>query len=213
MLGRDYVLQRSSVALPAFDYVALGHIHKHQVLGHHPPVVYSGSLQPVDFSEEDDVKGFCLVEIDPTLPQGERARWELVPVDARPMVTIRVTVPPDAEDPTALVTRTIARRHIVGAIVRVHVTVPAELAPQLNERTVREALQDAHAVAAVTREVVQERPTRLGQKAQGMGPIDALRWYLESRGNLPEPSEQRAMEWGTRLIEEELGGGTAAGGP
>ena len=100
MLGRDYVLQLSSVALPAFDYVALGHIHKHQALGLTPPAVYSGSLQRVDFSEENDTKGFCVVELDPDKPQGHRASWEFVPRDSRPFVTIQVTVPPGAGDPT-----------------------------------------------------------------------------------------------------------------
>ena len=58
-LGRDHVLQYGNVALPALDYVGLGHIHKHQVLGDWPPVVYSGSLQAVDFGEENEDKGFC----------------------------------------------------------------------------------------------------------------------------------------------------------
>ena len=32
MLGKDYVLLTSSVSLPIFDYVALGHIHKRQTI-------------------------------------------------------------------------------------------------------------------------------------------------------------------------------------
>ena len=58
MLGHDHVLLNSSVALPQFDYVALGHIHRHQVLSQDPHVVYAGSLQRVDFGEEKDEKGF-----------------------------------------------------------------------------------------------------------------------------------------------------------
>ena len=59
----------------------------------------------MDFSEEDDRKGFCVVDIDPAAPRGDRTRWQHVPVDARRFVTIDVNVPVDAEDPTALVTR------------------------------------------------------------------------------------------------------------
>ena len=64
MLGQDHVLLSSALGRPQLDYVALGHIHKHQVLRtDNPMVVYSGSLQRVDFSEEDDEKGFCLIEV------------------------------------------------------------------------------------------------------------------------------------------------------
>ena len=45
MIGRDIVVLKSLLANPAWDYVALGHIHKHQELnnGQHPPIVYPGS--------------------------------------------------------------------------------------------------------------------------------------------------------------------------
>ena len=72
MLGHDHVLLNSNVALPQFEYVALGHIHRHQVLSRNPYVVYAGSLQRVDFGEERDDKGFCVVEIDTAQPQGTR---------------------------------------------------------------------------------------------------------------------------------------------
>ena len=143
MLGRDYALQPSTLALPAFDYVALGHIHKHQCLIASPPVVYPGSLQRVDFSEEDDRKGFCVVDIDPDAPRGQRTRWEHVPTDARRFLTIEVTVPPESQDPTALVLERIAQRDFEGAVVRVHVTVPAAIAGRVNERAIR-ALWKAH---------------------------------------------------------------------
>ena len=47
------------------SYVALGHLHKSQVLftdRAHTPVVYPGSLERIDFSEENDEKGFYSVE-------------------------------------------------------------------------------------------------------------------------------------------------------
>ena len=72
MLGRDHVLLNSNVALSQFDYVALGHIHKHQILGNNPLVVYSGSMQRIDFGEERDDKGFCVIDLDPGKPVGMR---------------------------------------------------------------------------------------------------------------------------------------------
>ena len=58
MLGRELVLPGSLVKDPRLDYVALGHIHKPQNLNEnaHPPVIYPGSIERVDFGEVEDDK-------------------------------------------------------------------------------------------------------------------------------------------------------------
>ncbi len=45
-----------------FDYVALGHIHRPQIVGKVTRVRYSGSLIPLSFSETKDDKGVWLVD-------------------------------------------------------------------------------------------------------------------------------------------------------
>ena len=114
MLGNDHVLNVSAVQRPELEYVALGHIHKHQVLrpagGDGPAVAYSGSLQRVDFSEESDDKGFCVVDIDPRAPQGQRLTdFRFQSIAARPFVTVDATVPEAEQNPTEFVTRAISR--------------------------------------------------------------------------------------------------------
>ena len=47
---RPHSAEEQPGALPQLDYVALGHIHKRQVLGEDPPVVYAGSLQSASTS-------------------------------------------------------------------------------------------------------------------------------------------------------------------
>ncbi len=69
-IGQEPALLLGNIANPAFDYVALGHIHKHQVLSEKPPVVYAGSLERVDFGEENDDKGFYVVDIEPAIAEG-----------------------------------------------------------------------------------------------------------------------------------------------
>ncbi len=48
--------------LPPWDYVALGHIHKPQDMGH-PNIRYSGSIERMDLGEAVDHKGAVLVQV------------------------------------------------------------------------------------------------------------------------------------------------------
>ena len=203
-LGRDHVLLRSSVALHQFDYVALGHIHKHQALGQNPLVVYSGSLQPVDFGEEGDTKGFCIIELDSAQPSGHRVvDFQFRPVQARNFLTINVDISASDEDPTETVVRTIMRHHIQEAIVKVNIRVPSELEGRLDDAQIRRALEQAHYVASISKEVLRQRRTRLGEAyTQGLTPQDALRLYLENK-DTPEQRAQVLMRYGQSLMEEE----------
>ena len=205
MLGRDHVLMLSTLASSPLDYVALGHVHKHQVLGHSPMVVYSGSLQRVDFSEETEDKGFCIIGIDESKPQGSRfTSFDFHPVKARTFLTIDAEVRP-GDDPTRRVLDAIAGKHVDEAIVRVRVKLPEELESQLREVEVREALSNAHYIAAIQRDVVRSRRTRLASEAsRGLSPREAVRLYLESRNTDPQRQEV-LMGHAEALMREELG--------
>ena len=93
MLSKDYLIPTQNLALPKLDYVALGHIHRHQQLNQNPRVVYSGSIERIDFGEENDTKGFCLLEIDPTKSWGQReVEFQFIPVNSRKFKTIKVEI-------------------------------------------------------------------------------------------------------------------------
>jgi len=66
MLGNDLILPGSLVRDPRLDYVALGHIHKSQNLNenHHPPVIYPGSIERVDFGEAADDKFYVIARVE-----------------------------------------------------------------------------------------------------------------------------------------------------
>ncbi|MSQ22304.1 MAG: exonuclease SbcCD subunit D [Dehalococcoidia bacterium] len=206
MLGRDHVILLSALATPALDYVALGHVHKHQVLGYNPTVAYSGSLQRVDFSEEAEDKGFCMIDLDENQPPGSRLRrFDFHPVKARPFLTIDVDVPPGDDDPTQRVLDTIARKYVTDAIVRVRIHLPEELESRLRESDIRDALSAAHYVAAIQRDVTRSRRTRLTpESSRGLGPREALRLYLESRSTDPQRMDV-LLSHADALLREELG--------
>ena len=204
MLGQDHALFPSAVHKPELEYVALGHIHKHQILRENPMVVYSGSLQRVDFSEEKDTKGFCIVDLDVSAGQGQRMRdFRFQPVDARPFLSIEAKVQPGDEDPTNTVIRNIMQRHVAGSIVRLKITLPAELEVHLRDGEIQEALRGAHYVAGITREVEQDRRTRIPPSvAEGLTPLGALHLYLESRNTEPERRE-KMLRYAEELVSAE----------
>jgi len=48
--------------LNTFSYIALGHIHRPQVLGGNEAIRYSGSIIPISFSERQDVKSVSIAD-------------------------------------------------------------------------------------------------------------------------------------------------------
>ena len=203
-IGQEHALLLSNVAHPAFDYVALGHIHKHQVLSHNPPVVYSGSLERLDFSEEEDDKGFYLVEIEPDGEAGKRqVSFDFHRVVGRCFLTIGVNIePPDAE-PTATVLKAIAEQQdeVRDAIVRLSISLPAEIEGQLRENEIRNALREAH-YFTVAKDIKRETRLRLGRwAAEEISPLDALKTYLQSRKDISSERAKLLLEYGERLIQ------------
>lgn len=205
MMGQDHVLLPSSLHLPVFDYIALGHIHKHQILRENPMMVYAGSLQRVDFGEEGETKGFCVVELDPGRMQGMRlVDFRFQPVQARNFVTVDVRMPEGSEDPTQEVIHAVLRHNVADSIVRVRISLTAEQSTQLREAEIREALKEAHYVASVSRQVEEERRTRIpADTVEGLDPLQALGLYLESRGTDPQ-RQKKLLEYAQKLVDEEL---------
>jgi len=181
MLGSDVLLSPSLVRHPAWDYVALGHIHKHQVLYESPPVVYAGSLERIDFGEEDESKGFVVAEIE----RGS-ARYEFHPVDARPFITVRVTAKGD--DPTAQVLKAIAAHNMSDAVVRVLIETSPEKEALLQDNEIRRALKSAFHLAAIIKNVERPARLRLGQESliAELKPLEILERYFEVKQTPPE---------------------------
>jgi exonuclease SbcD len=182
MLGGDLPILKSMVADPVWDYIALGHIHKHQDLNPqgYPPVVYSGSLERIDFGEEGEEKGFCWVEL-----QRSETTWSFVPVNARPFRTVSIDVRSE-EDPTAVVVDALERAETEGAVIRLQVQLRADQIPSLRDREIEGALENT-ASFVVAREIEDEARTRLGELSpETLAPLELIERYFESRDVDPE---------------------------
>lgn len=203
MLGRDVAVLHSTVASPVWDYVAMGHIHYHQDMnrGNHPPVVYSGSIERIDFGEEGAAKGFCWVE----LARGS-APYQFIELPARPFRTIRVDVR-DRDLPTQEVLDAIARHDVADAVVRVIVTMYPEQEAQLHEREIEAALADADYIAAIQRDIDYPIRARIGvEHPEGLSHEEALERYLHAKEVDPERIT-RLLEAAQTLMDDPDGAG------
>lgn len=203
MIGRDVAVARSVLADPAWDYVALGHIHKHQSLNGdaHPPVIYSGSIERIDFGEEREPKGWVAA----TVERG-RADWQYVTHyrrPARPFITIAVDVRGEEGDPTPAVLAAIAQRDLTDAVVRVSLRLRAEQETLLQEREVLRALQAAaYFVAGMGKEVERAERQRLGAvSVESLAPQELLARFFEVKGVPPERAA-RLLQAAEELMAE-----------
>ncbi|MBX0328645.1 exonuclease SbcCD subunit D [Oscillochloris sp. ZM17-4] len=190
-LGQDLVMARSVLAQPGVDYVAMGHIHKHQALGSVPPLVYPGSIERVDFGERDEPKGCVIVELE----RGA-ARWQFHQLAARPFVSIEKDVRASS-DPLGVIATLIERQDLRQAVVRVEVQATREQAATLREEEIRARLEQAGAfvIAAVTISVERASRRRYGDSSElmeGITPRRALEIFLG--GKQPPLDPRRIAE-------------------
>lgn len=197
MLGQDVVIPKSVLADTRFDYVAMGHIHKYQVLTHQrPAIVYPGSLERIDFGEEKDKKGFVVVEIDEPGADGVReVRHNFHPVAARRFLTI--TVNADLDFPTEEVIRRIEERasDITDSVVRLQIDTTPEHIRDLRQDDIRQALNSHKpSYMAVVTNSARPHRLRLGDKVvEQMSPRQALEIYMQTRDNPPTPDRLQVL--------------------
>lgn len=196
-IGKDPALLQSSVALPAFRYGALGHIHKRQVFDREPLLAYPGSLQRLDFSDEEQEKGFYLVEID----HQKTSTAKFHPVKARRFFTLKLHILPHDTNPTATILRSLAQREkeIKGAIVRLHLLLTEHSEGVVQETEIRKAMREAQFFDLV-REIERQHRPRLGSAPlERLTPLQALQSYLEWK-KVPSERRQKLIEYGEKLI-------------
>ena len=185
-VGRGFTIPLSLLIRPEFDYVALGHVHKHQNLNpsNNPPVIYPGSIERVDFSEEKEDKGYLLVELE----KG-KVKWEFCPLPVRSFCTIEVDASKENE-PQQAILGAIAKRKIEDAVVRLIYKLRSEQLDLITTTTLHLALQEAHSYTIRPELVSQLARPRLPELGVGssLDPIEALSAYLKNREDLQEIS-------------------------
>ena len=200
MLGSDLVLPGSLVRDPRLDYVALGHIHKSQNLNEnaHPPVIYPGSIERVDFGEAADDKFFVIAHV-------ERAHTE---VEWRKLKGIRTFIDrslrlKSQEDVISQLQKSLPPvSKLEGAIVRLVLEYPREWETLIDEVALRQYASGAFEFHLIRRPMVEARARLAQDETVGsLTPLELLDRYW--RASHVEASERGDLQkLAEKIIEE-----------
>ena len=183
-VGKGFTLPLSLLTRPCFDYVALGHVHRHQNLNksNNPPVIYPGSIERVDFSEEKEEKGYVMLELE----RGS-AEWEFCPLTVRTFQTIEVDVS-KTDDPQAVLIKAIAKYDIQDAVVRLIYKLRSEQMDLIDSSSLHTALSLAHTYTIQAELVSQLARPRIPElsASSSIDPMEALKTYLNNREDLKD---------------------------
>lgn len=185
-VGKGFTLPLSLFTRDCFDYVALGHVHRHQILCQNPPVVYPGSIERVDFSEENETKGFVMVELE----KGE-VKVEFCPLTVRPFRTIDLDVT-QSDTPQSHLLAALDPSHLHSAIVRLVYRLKPSQLEQIDNHGLKQALSNAHSFTIqpqLVSQLTRPRIPNLGINTS-TDPIAALHTYLHHREDLQDIAQE-----------------------
>lgn len=178
MLGSDLQLSGSIVRDSHLDYVALGHIHKAQDLnqGSHPPIVYSGSIERVDFGEITDQKYYIIAQI-------ERGKTNVLwkKINGRKFIDRYVRLTSDQDIQASIMKNLPPQEELSGTIFRLILEYPRSWEQSIDEAALRRYAEPAFEFHLIRRPQVESR-IRLpdGKGISSLSPMDLLSIYWQA---------------------------------
>lgn len=195
----DPIVPVSELNNGAFNYVALGHIHRFQNLNKDdfPPIVYSGSIERIDFTEEKEKKGFVIGEIVES-EEGWKCEYEFIETPARKFLTIEIDGS-DLDSDLNLEKR-FKKEDIADAVVRVRFKVlnPGE---KIDEKRIKSLFESAQTLKI---EKIFEKPEKIMRHpglSKTMGLMEALDKYIETKPELKDIADEM-KSYAEKLIRD-----------
>lgn len=202
MLGKDLVLPPSLVKDQRFDYVALGHIHKPQDLneGSHPPVIYPGSIERVDFGEVKDRKFFIVAQVGKNNTQ---VTWHELK-NIRPFIDLHVELTTDINLNQTLQNSLPPAEKLENAIVRMVIEYPREWESLIDENALHNLAATAFEFRLDKKPQIETR-VRLpeGRVASSLSPTELLEIYWDaSQTDLGQDKKQTLNQLANQIIHD-----------
>lgn len=184
VFGTDPIFLPSQLALPQFDYVALGHLHRHQNLNPNgsPAVVYAGSIERVDFGERKEEKSFCVVTITRD-EQGKHCSYDVVQLPTRPMIQVEVYLE-QGIDHTKQIIEKLSSYTIVDAIIKIIYYVAEGMTDKVDLLAIERACISAKYLVGVIPVYKQTKRERRAVINVDMDLATVLEKYIDAKQHL-----------------------------
>lgn len=204
--GTDPMLLPSQLALEPFDYVGLGHLHRYQNLNEngYPAVVYSGSIDRVDFGERKEEKGFCDIIIE---SKGKTSH-QFIQVPTRPFLQIEVELT-GAKDQTEQILNQLNRYDLQDAVIKIVYHLPADTKDGVNIAAIQKACSQAWYIVGIIPVRIFGAKQRRAQLSVDMDLETVLERYFDSKDDLKAHKErlvQKALDLACEISQESIEG-------
>lgn len=165
---------------PGVAAVVMGHLHKHQTLYNKPLVYYTGSLQRVDFSEENQPKGFVVLDVAPD----SSVEYEFVEVESQKFCTLNIDLLGEQNETDKIIDLLdVNKFRVKNAIVRIRVDLDKSNA--FNEKRIYEHAYSlgAENVLDIQKRYERKESVRNADLTQHVDELQAVEMWSKDKHN------------------------------
>ena len=174
--------------------VILGHLHKYQILDEDPLIYYTGSLQRIDFTEENQEKGFVVLTFDTDNMQLDH---EFIEVESQKFYTIKMDLTNSIDEMTELLNEFEKRKYkLDNSIVRLILNVNSSNKIEDNILIKKLKEYNAQHIASIQKNIVTKEIKKNKDITENITEEKALRMYFKDHDN-----SEKIINEGLKMIQ------------
>ncbi len=200
--GQDVVVSQDVLQSGPWQYVALGHLHKYQSLSKVMPVIYSGSIERVDFGEAKDKKGFIYGEISSNREQDFGIKYKFIDLPAKDFVLIELDINEKESEPNSLILAAIKKDDIKNKIVKIKLTIPEEKISLIKQKEIAEVLKDAYYFAGIQKDIIKKSREKTLENIESLSVLETLEKYWQNKKLDPKKIAD-LKNYAQKILEEQ----------